>query len=222
MIAPVNHLTVLGEASRILTEAKTLDEIKSIRDKAEAARCYVKAARLGLELQNHAAEVKLRAERKAGELLATLKLPGGDRRSKSPRGTLKLDALGITRNQSARWQRLATVSEAEFTKYLRDMAVQELEITSAGFLRVAARQSKPRQPQFISIQRNVAAVWNPRESLEELANHCRLLEGLLRPLAEQPAAELKLPERRLVGRLLREISDLADQLRQAWPELNRA
>jgi hypothetical protein len=58
------ELAALGQASRMLVEAKSLEEIKSIRDKAEAARAYVKAAKLGLEVQNRAAEVKLRAERR--------------------------------------------------------------------------------------------------------------------------------------------------------------
>lgn len=46
-----------------------MDDIKSIRDKAEAARNYAKAAKLGLEIQNQAATIKLEAERKAGQVL---------------------------------------------------------------------------------------------------------------------------------------------------------
>ena len=40
--------------------------------RSRAARTYARAAKLGLEAANHAAEVKLRAERKAGELLQQL------------------------------------------------------------------------------------------------------------------------------------------------------
>lgn len=220
MIAQVNHLTVLGEAARILAEAKTLPEIKSIRDKAEAARSYVKAARLGLELQNHAAEVKLRAERKAGELLGSLKLPGGNRRSKSYHTTLKLDSLGVTRDQSAHWQRLAAVSEEDFTAYLREIANQERELTSAGLLRIAARLNRPAPipPRRPAASRRRIPDWNPHETLDELKNHCRQLDNLLRPLADQPAAELNLAERRLVGRLLRELTQIAEQLNSVWPE----
>jgi hypothetical protein len=84
---------VLDQATRILADAKSLDDIKSIRDKAEAARTYIKAARLGLELQNRAAEVKLRAERKAGQFLKSLKLRGGDRKSKRQHASLKVAEL---------------------------------------------------------------------------------------------------------------------------------
>ena len=38
------------------TTQSTLDEIKAIRDVAEAARIYARQARLGLEAQNDAAE----------------------------------------------------------------------------------------------------------------------------------------------------------------------
>ena len=92
MISGSHDLSVLDHASRILADAKSLDDIKAVRDKAEAARAYVKAAKLGLELQNRAAEVKLRAERKAGRLLRSLKLRGGDRKSKRHDASLNLNA----------------------------------------------------------------------------------------------------------------------------------
>ena len=63
-------LSLLCNAKSLLHEANSLDEIKSVRDKAEAARTYARAAKLGLELQNQAAEVKLRAERNAGIFLS--------------------------------------------------------------------------------------------------------------------------------------------------------
>ena len=59
------HVVLLEDAGRALAEAKTIDEIKTIRDKAEAVRQYARSASLGLQIQNYAAEVKLRAERKA-------------------------------------------------------------------------------------------------------------------------------------------------------------
>ena len=112
MIATSSELAVIVQKSRILDEAKSLEDITSIRNKSEAARSYVKAAKLGLELQYCAAEVKLRAERKAGVLLRSLRLRGGDRKSKRHAASLKLDDLGISRNQSKRWQHIASISDA--------------------------------------------------------------------------------------------------------------
>src|SRR3954453_20769306 len=116
MIVRSRELAILNQASRMLDEAKSLEKIKSIRDKAEAARNYVKAAKLGLDLQNCAAEIKLRAERKAGGLLRSLRLRGGDRKSKWHADPLKSADLGVSRNQSKRWQHIASVSNGEFAR----------------------------------------------------------------------------------------------------------
>jgi hypothetical protein len=48
---------------------------------------------------------RLRAERKAGAMLATRDLNGGDRRSESHGERVNLVDLGVNRNQSSRWQR---------------------------------------------------------------------------------------------------------------------
>ena len=74
-----NPLAKLELARRLLAETRSVDEVKMIRNLGEAARVYARQARLGLEAQNDAAEIKLRAERRLGELIATLpKQDGGD------------------------------------------------------------------------------------------------------------------------------------------------
>ena len=62
-------LVKLEGAQRALAEAKTLDEIQQIMDNAVAFQAYAKAAKMGIEMQNDVAELKIRAERKAGEFL---------------------------------------------------------------------------------------------------------------------------------------------------------
>ena len=68
-----------------LPETVDVRQIKDLRDRAEAARAYVKSAGLGLEMQNQAAEVRLLAERRAGEVLLAMRLHGG-RTSAGSRG----------------------------------------------------------------------------------------------------------------------------------------
>ena len=132
-------MSILSRAQKVLAEARSIDEIKAIRDKAEAARKYAQSAALGLEIQNQAAEVKLRAERKVGSLLAELHLQGGDRKSKSHDATLKLEDLGITRTQSHRWQVEASVSNEEFERYIRTANDSGREISAASLTRLAYR-----------------------------------------------------------------------------------
>lgn len=139
------QLVLLGQAQRALAEATSLDEIKDIRDKAEAARKYVESARLGLKLQNHAAEVKLRAERRAGQLLSRLNLPGGDRRSRTAGKTVTLEDLGLTKHQSSRWQREASVPEDVFERFLQEANESALELTSRALLKLA-REFAPDKP----------------------------------------------------------------------------
>ena len=89
-------------ARREIELARTVDEVKTIRDRAEAMRLYCKQARHSLEMQNKCAEIKLRAERRAGVLLSeTEKNPGGQAEHElylSQKGTgriPKLSELGI-------------------------------------------------------------------------------------------------------------------------------
>src|SRR4051812_22169529 len=56
-------------ALRTLAASTDPAEIVSIHGMAEVIRYAVKRAKLGLETQNHAAELRLRAERRLGEIL---------------------------------------------------------------------------------------------------------------------------------------------------------
>jgi len=123
---------------RELTLAHDLDEVKDIRDKAEALRMYAKQAKLGLHDQNRMAEIKLRAERRAGELLAeTVRHRGGLPSNESYDGTHLPE--GISRNQSSRWQQVATIPENQFEDHIRRTTKAEGELTSAGLLRLGRR-----------------------------------------------------------------------------------
>ncbi len=71
------------------------------------------------EIIQKAEEIKLRAERRAGEILIKMKdsgereSRGGDKKSKSQPTTMKLDDLKITKDQSSRWQQIASIPEVD-------------------------------------------------------------------------------------------------------------
>lgn len=110
----------------MLAEAKSLTEVKKVLDIAEAARVYARAAKLGLEAYNHAAEVKVRAERKAGEMLKQLErgktgpkqLPDSLSGNSAYRETIKENE--IPERTAERWQQLAEMPEAVFEGMLED------------------------------------------------------------------------------------------------------
>jgi len=112
-----NALAQLTAATRMLAEARTLDDVRAIRDMAEAARAYAVAAKLGDEAIGHASAIKLDAERKAGVILVKMKASG--ERAKQGDATLQRDTsrladLGVTRVQSSRWQALARLPDDEY------------------------------------------------------------------------------------------------------------
>lgn len=136
-------------ARRALAAAHRVDEVKAIRDRAEAVRVYAKQAG-DFELQNQAAEIRLRAERRAGQLLLEMEKNPGTRGEGRPRkdgtksrrssGTTayppKLEDIGVSKDQSSKWQRLALlVDEATFEKALVQAREKTGELTNAALLR---------------------------------------------------------------------------------------
>lgn len=217
------QLAILDEASHFLSEARSIEEIRTIRNKAAAVQMFAKAANLGLQLQNRAAELKLRAERRAGTYVASLRLRGGNRKSKWHETTLKLCDLGISRDQSRRWRSVASVPETEFRQYLQATTALGREITAAGLLRYARKR-----PDTIDISvnrpsprrargRRTEAANEPQQMLVELTNHCHLLADILKPVSEgAEIAQLQRGERRALGHLLNEINQLISQLSQSF------
>ena len=66
----------------------------------------------GGERQNYAAEIRIRAERKVGEMLADAELSKGGRpsdKTATTMGGVSLADLGINHNASSRWQLLASI-----------------------------------------------------------------------------------------------------------------
>ena len=131
-------------AKAAVAEARRVDEAKNIRDKAEAVRVYAKLAG-DFDMQNWAMEIRLRAEHRAGDLLAEMKRTGardagqgGDRKSQSAEPTVKLEDLGISKDQSSQWQMWAQIPEPKFyglIEQAREHATERNEeLTTAAVL----------------------------------------------------------------------------------------
>ena len=138
-------LTKYNAAKHALAEAVRIDEVKDIRDKAVALRAYAMQARDRV-LIDQATEIRLRAERRVGQLLADMPgargNPGGRgakiERSQDATTQPTLSDLDINKTQSSRWQKLAGLAEDDF----------EMVVTKAQHKASAAvdhaRQPKPK------------------------------------------------------------------------------
>lgn len=104
-------------ACRAVAEARTVDEVKDLRDKADAMRVYARQAK-NRQLEIDAAEIRVRAERRLGEMISEQKrtiglnrglagsVSGSDREPvKDDRPTLS--SIGINKKLSSRAQKLA-------------------------------------------------------------------------------------------------------------------
>jgi len=113
------------EAARTaLAECKAVDEVKQWADKAAAMQAYGRMAK-DKTLEIDAAEIRIRAERKLGEMLASQKEGEGLARP-GPKSVVDDDRIptlaesGISKDLSSRAQKLAAVPEEEFEAEVND------------------------------------------------------------------------------------------------------
>lgn len=128
-------------ARQALAEANSVDEVKDIRDKAAAVLAYGKQAK-DTDLMSWAAEIKVRAERRAGQLLKEMdmaKPPGINQhkvdRSHDATDPPTLSEMGLDKSQSSRWQKIAAIPEDKFDEMVSDRKGKEKPITTQALLR---------------------------------------------------------------------------------------
>jgi len=131
------QLATTNEARRALARSTDLGEVRTIRGQAELLRQAARQAGEGMAKQNEWAQVRLLAERRAGELLALfLKHEGGRPRKHSSDLSVSptLNQLGISNYQSAIWQALARVPVKAFQLYVKTITESGMELTTSGLL----------------------------------------------------------------------------------------
>lgn len=147
------QLVKYEQARNALAECQRVDEVKDIRDKAEAMAAYARQAK-DQDLIKWATEIKVRAERKAGEMLrksaesgeramARSNLVNSPKSHDSTSATSPtLAQIGITKDQSSRWQSLASMSDSHFETAVETAKESAGEVTTAFMLR-EAKKTKP-------------------------------------------------------------------------------
>lgn len=122
-------LALYESARSALAECRRVDEVKTIRDKAEAVRAYARMAQ-DTQLEMDASELRLRAERRMGIILAEMKAEDRLNRGAAGKGRPKIGGdekeppksderptladMGIDKKLSARAQRVGGIAEWAF------------------------------------------------------------------------------------------------------------
>jgi N6-adenosine-specific RNA methylase IME4 len=136
----VTALLKYNAARRALAEVHRFDEVKAIRDAWVAMQAYAEQAK-DSSLITQATEIRMRAERRAGELL--IEMAGRGERAirknmKSQRATSKLSDFKITKTQSSRWQQLAHIPADTFERNI-------IRASSDAYDRMTSRFIKERE-----------------------------------------------------------------------------
>jgi N6-adenosine-specific RNA methylase IME4 len=148
----LSELVRYEAACRAVAEAKTTDEVVSISHNADAMRLYARQAN-NKQLEIDAAEIRIRAERRLGELIVAQKETVGLARGGQPYQsatcstkeqveTPTLAEVGIDRKLSMRAQKLASMPSGDFGQMLdnwRSRIVLENERVTTNILRAVSK-----------------------------------------------------------------------------------
>lgn len=151
---------------RAITECHRIDEAKDFRDKAEALRAYAKQAN-NRDAEVQFAEIKVRAEIRCGELLRDM-AERGERHTKeqgvSHVATPTLTTLGVSRDESSRFQRIAAVPRDLVEAEIKKSFETKQPVTSAQV------RALTRSPEFTAAQRaEHERLWRVLRALEQIA-----------------------------------------------------
>ena len=237
------NLTKYDAARNALQIAVTVDEVKDIRDKSEAMAAYARQAK-DTELLKWATEIKVRAERRAGQLLAEMPKATGAKgvgpiavascdRNQPP----TLSDIGVTKSDSSRWQKLASISDEQFESAVASAKDKAGEVTTAAMMRAAktdeeqnpekqpAKEAKPK-PKLISEERAAEITAENTELRERIAEIARDAQEAIEDNS-QMAAIFEADDRLAaamaeIKRLKAEVVSLKEQLAGAIGTRNEA
>lgn len=200
--------TVAGQLRR-LANASSLESVLEIRSAAAAAAKLAQSARLSVEVYNQAAELRIRSEAKAGRALSALKLRGGNRKCKSNNqiDCLKLEHLGVSQNESTRWQRIGRICDERLDAYFCHCNREHRESTVSGLLRFAQKAGMQ------SAKPLTTKKTPPDETFVDLLEAIEILSKIWGDASEDSWGPV---ETRQIPRYLQQLADLVDSLNERF------
>lgn len=164
MLDQGRSLELLTRAHQALAEARTVDDLRSIREQAEAVRYAMDVRGYLTSAINDAVDIKLRAERRLGQLLEGEEKAVGGRPAKTCHSQGQVSesytSRGIRRQDAARWQQVAAIPEPDFEAYVLRTKRDGDKLSTAGVLR-AAKATR-------NAERNATTASTDKRVLEDL------------------------------------------------------
>jgi hypothetical protein len=196
-----------------IAECHRIDEVKDLRDKAMALELYAKQAR-NTEAERKASEVRLRAERRTGELLKELSRgdPGRPEKAAIPAPISPyreaLTQAQIPERTAQRYQALANVPKETFEAALREpekpTTTGLLARAEAARVVQAARDPAPQMPA------DSLWLWGRARDFERDGYFAKSPDALLSPMTETMLADMR--------RILPLLADFINELHEAVHE----
>jgi hypothetical protein len=139
-------LPFYNAAKQALVKARSVDEVLKIKNTAEAARVYALQANDD-ELVNNAVEIKLHAKQRAGQMLQEGKKNEQINKPHQKTSCTRVSTsdIGITRNESSEFQKLAAVPERVLEKAITTVKKRDGVLTEAAVKRELPK-NKPITP----------------------------------------------------------------------------
>ena len=202
-------------ACKALTAAKSTDEVRKIGNGAAMLRAYAKQAK-NKQLEIDAAEIRIRAERRLGELIDAQKhsigLAKGAKGNPRGRGAKivrgesapaqpTLADAGIDKDLAKRARKLAAVPEKQFERRLADWRDHTLQQSGRVSLPIvsATRSSRSKSMTDDPVAPTVILPhWSDDEEFEQVNNALRIVRELIE----------KWPDDRSYQTLLHEVQQL--------------
>lgn len=232
----MSEMVLYDTMVRAIVECHQVDELKDMHDKARALEMYAKQAK-NIEAERRATEVRIRAERKVGQLLTAMKrtpreelnsagvnqhseVTSNDWIKPPPKSEYaqSVEKAGLSPQTAHRWQQLAKVPEHEFESMLNQPAIKP---TTAELLRrvpvevpdtVAAGDyinASLASPGRVAVRMDSDAlgIWGRLRDVENITSR-RMPEELLSQMTEPMLADLQ----RIVPPLVEWLQQLKEKL----------
>jgi hypothetical protein len=131
------QLAAIDQIQRALSKATNVLEVKELRDRATGLATYYRLQKGCKDVERQAVVIRLRAERRLGELLKKSVRPGNFKLSRNTTNRLP---DGITRDQSSQWQQLAVIP----TRAFEDLLASRGELSTRRAVQLAREHARRR------------------------------------------------------------------------------